>query len=207
MDIISQLILQKMALDLLQTVQQNLNFPPLQKIDPNTQEVKLDSNTPNEHRFSQAAIPAILTGLYAYSAKDENAETILRGDLSSDWVSKIFGNRKQEVIEKISQYSFYGREELSGGKLNDIATEAVRVTRDQMKPGATIKEVKDFLSAQTTNLLPYLPAALHMGELVNEEALDDNTNKMEGPVSSLMHKIGSAFSKPTNEEEVSEKNK
>ena len=196
-----------MALDLLQTVQQNLNFPPLQKIDPNTQEVKLDSNTPNEHRFSQAAIPAILTGLYAYSAKDENAETILRGDLSSDWVSAIFGNRKHEVVDKISQYSFYGREELSAGKLNDIAAEAVRVTRDQMKPDATIKEVKDFLSAQTTNWLPYLPAALHMGELVNEEALDDNTNKMEGPVSSLMHKIGSAFSKPTNEEEVSEKNK
>ena len=130
MNIISQLILLKMALDLLQTVQQNLNFPPLQKIDPNTQEVKHDSNTPNEHRFSQAAIPAILTGLYAYSAKDDNAEAILRGDLSSDWVSKIFGNRKQEVVEKISQYSFYGREELSGGKLNDIATEAVRVTRN-----------------------------------------------------------------------------
>ena len=196
-----------MAINLLQVIQQNLNFPPLKKIDPNTQEVKADTDTPNEHRFSQAAIPAILTGLYAYSAKDQNAEAILRGDLSSDWVSKIFGDRKNAVVDKISQYSFYGSDELSGGKLNEVATEAVRVTRDHMKPGASIKDVKDFLSAQTTQWLPYLPAALHMGELVNEEALDDNTNKMEGPISSLMHKIASAFSKPTNEEEVSDKNK
>ena len=41
-----------------------------------------------------------------------------------------------------------------------------------------------------------------MGQVLKEESLDDNTNKMEGPVSSLMHKIGSAFSKPSNEEEV-----
>jgi hypothetical protein len=44
-----------------------------------------------------------------------------------------------------------------------------------------------------------------MGKVVHEETLDDNTNKMEGPVSSLMHKIGSAFSNPSNEEEVNTK--
>jgi hypothetical protein len=28
-----------------------------------------------------------------------------------------------------------------------------------------------------------------MGDLLNDEALDDRTNKMEGPISNFMHKI------------------
>lgn len=196
-----------MALNLLESIQTKLNYPPLQKIDPNTEEVKVDSSTPNEHRFSQAAIPAIIIGLYAYSAKDEHAERILRGNDSSDWVTEIFGNRENELLEKLSRYSFYRQEDISEAKLQDIAQAAVQTTREQVKPDASVRDVKDYLSAQITNTLPYLPAALKMGEMVNEETLDDNTNKMEGPVSSLMHKIASAFSNPTHEDEVSDKNK
>jgi hypothetical protein len=33
-----------------------------------------------------------------------------------------------------------------------------------------------------------------MGDIVGDESLDDKTNKMEGPVSSLMHKIETSFS-------------
>jgi hypothetical protein len=196
-----------MAINLIEAIQKKLNYPPLHKIDPNTQEVKVDSSAPNEHRFSQAAIPAVLTGLYAYSAKDEHAERILRGDLSSDWVTEIFGATRNEVINKIREYAFYPAEGNTEQKLNEVAREAVQQTREHLKPQATILQLKDFLKAQTPQFLPYLPAALHMGELVHEETLDDNTNKMEGPISSLMHKIASAFSNPTNEEEVSDKNK
>ncbi|MES2891684.1 MAG: hypothetical protein V4725_06715 [Bacteroidota bacterium] len=196
-----------MALNLLESIQTKLNYPPLQKIDPNTEEVKVDSHTPNEHRFSQAAIPAIITGLYAYSAKDDQAERIIRGNDSSDWVNEFFGNRKEELLGKIARYSFYRQEDISSQKLQDIAQAAIQTTRENLKPNASVKDVKDYLSGQITHTLPYLPAALKMGEMVNEETLDDNTNKMEGPVSSLMHKIASAFSNPTNEDEVSDKNK
>ena len=115
-------------------------------------------------------------------------------------------NQKEELIHKIAKYSFFREEDVSSDRLNGIAREAVRVTREHVKPNAAVREVKDYLSAQITHMLPYLPAALKMGEMVHEETLDDNTNKMEGPVSSLMHKIASAFSKPTNEDEVSQKN-
>ena len=191
-----------MSINLLETIQKNLNYPPLQKIDPNTEEVATDSSTPNEHRFSQAAIPAVLTGLYTYSGKDEGAAKILSGNVSTDWVTEIFGDTAPEVVSKVSAYSFQPGREVTTKKINEIASEAVRVTREQLPDGAGIMEVKNFMSNQTTNLLVYLPTALHMGKVVNEESLDDNTNKMEGPVSSLMHKIGSAFSNPSNEAEV-----
>ena len=40
----------------------------------------------------------------------------------------------------------------------------------------------DFFTAQRTQILTHLPAALNMGELLNDSTLDDNTNKMEGPM-------------------------
>ncbi len=49
-----------MSINLIETIQNNLHYPALQKIDPNTQEVKVDNNTPDEHRFSQASIPVYI---------------------------------------------------------------------------------------------------------------------------------------------------
>ena len=190
-----------MSTNLLQQIQANLQYPPLQKIDPNTQEVKADSSTPDEHRFSQAAIPAILTGLYKYVSTDEGAETILRGDNSTNWVSSIFADTKSEVVQKIASYSYTPVDGIES-RLNDIAREAVRLTRENIKENATMMDVKKFLFAQRDTILLYLPEALHMGELLHDNTVDDNTNKMEGPISTLMHKIGSAFSKPSDEAEV-----
>ncbi|MEO5890374.1 MAG: hypothetical protein ABIQ31_08985 [Ferruginibacter sp.] len=193
-----------MSINLIDSIQKNLGFPPLQKIDPNTQEVKVDDNKPNEHRFSQAAIPAVLTGLYKYSTTDVGAENILRGDISTNWVNIIFEDTKGEVVQKISDYSFVPSDSALS-RLNDIATESIRLIRENVKPEGKMMDVKNFMSGQTNNILSYLPEALHMGELLRDTTLDDNTNKMEGPISSLMHKIGSAFSNPEDEEKLNTK--
>lgn len=195
-----------MSINLLEAIQKQLNYPPLKKIDPTTEEVVADSNQPSEHRFSQASIPTVLTGLYQYSGKDNGAESILRGDISSDWASEIFGEEKDEVVGKISKYSFQSNEGITTNKINEIATEAIQMVRGELGPDATIMDVKNLMSAQTTNLFAYLPSALHIGKTLHEETVDDNTNKMEGPVSSLIKKIGSAFSNPSNDEEVNTPN-
>jgi hypothetical protein len=190
-----------MSINLLETVQKNLGYPPLQKIDPNTQAVAEDVKTPDEHKFSQAAIPAILTAFYKYVQTDDGAAEVLRGDYSTDWVNKIFLDNKKSVAETISSYAMQsGSEPLK--KMNDIADETVRVAKENLSEAADIKDVKLFFSNQRNNILLYLPAALHMGDLLHDDTLDDNTNKMEGPISSLMHSIGSAFSKPVTEEET-----
>ena len=195
-----------MSINLLETIQNNLHYPPLKKIDPNTEEVKKDNKPTGEHAFSQAAIPSILTGLYAYSAKDENAAHILSGDISSNWVSEIFGNNSQEIVRQVSSYASRSHDDTLK-EMNEIATEAVNIIRKEVTPSATIMDVKKFLSNHTNNFLKYLPKELHVGQVVHEETLDDNTNKMEGPVSTLMHKIGAAFSNPSNEDEVNTERK
>jgi len=193
-----------MSVNLIEKVPANLHYPPLQKIDPNTQEVVVDKKTPDEHRFSQAAVPAILTGLYKYSTTDIGAENILRGNISTDWVDTIFDDTKEEVVQKVAAYSFQ-RRDVVFNRMNGIAGEAIRLIRENIKPGGTMMGVKDFMAAQIKTILLYLPEALHMGEVVKDTTVDDNTNKMEGPISTLMHKIGSAFTKPASEAEINTK--
>jgi hypothetical protein len=190
-----------MSINLLETIQQNLGYPALQKIDPNTQQVVADEKTPDENKFSQAAIPAVLTGLYKYVQSDEGAEDFLRGNNSSNWVSKIFTDNKKEAIQIISAYAKQSNQD-PVAKMNAIADEAVKVVKGNLPGDVSAKEVKLFFNNQKNNILLYLPASLNMGDLLNDNTLDDKTNKMEGPISSLMQSIGSAFSKPVMDEEV-----
>ena len=190
-----------MSINLLETVQQNLGYPALQKIDPNTQQVILDDKTPAEDKFSQAAIPAVLTALYRYVQTDEGATAFLRGNNSTNWVGKIFDDNKKEVVQTISAYAKQSNAD-PVEKINAIATEAAKVVKENLSADAGIKEVKLFFSNQKNNILLYLPAALNMGDLLHDTSLDDNTNKMEGPISSLMQSIGNAFSNPVTGEEI-----
>lgn len=191
-----------MSINLLTTVQKNLGYPELHKIDPVTQEPK----PPVVDKFSQAAIPAVLTALYNYVNTDEGAATFLMNDSNIDWISRIFVDKEQEAVQTISSYASTSNTE-PVARMNEIAAEAVRVVKDNLKDRTDIKEVKVFFSNQIKDILPYLPAALHMGNILHDDTLDDNAKKMEGPVSSLMHSIGSAFSSPVTEDEIKKDDK
>jgi hypothetical protein len=190
-----------MSINLLEAVQQNLGYPVLQKIDPNTQQVRADEKTADENKFSQAAIPAVLTGLYKYVQSDEGATALLKADATTNWVSLIFDDNRKEAIQTIDAYAKHSNLE-PVVKMNAIANEAVKVTKENLPPDAGIKEVKVFFSDQRNHILLYLPAVLNMGELLHDNTLDDNTNKMEGPISSLMQSIGAVFSNPVTGEEI-----
>lgn len=182
-----------MSINLLEDIQSKMGYPPLQKIDPNTQEVKDDKNTPDEHLFSQAAIPAVLTALYHYSRTDLGALTILQYSSLTDWTDRIFSDNKEEIIQKIATYSNYTIGN-TVEKMNSIAAIAVTDIKEKVPEHATAHDVKKFLADQRNNILPFLPAVLQMGEMLHDDTLDDRTHKMGGPVSSLMHAIGGQFS-------------
>lgn len=190
-----------MSVNLIKTIQENLGLPPLHKIDPNTEQPATDEVASN--KFSQAAVPAVLTGLYRYVQSDEGAAEFLTRDNTTNWVSQIFDDNRKEAIETISAYAQQSNEDPLA-KMNAIANEAVKVAKENLAADAGIKEVKLFFSDQRNNILLYLPAELRMGELLHDNTLDDNTNKMEGPISSLMQSIGNAFSNPITGDEIKE---
>lgn len=193
-----------MSVNLIKAVQENLGFPPLKKIDPNSQQVSIGKDEAITNKFSQAAIPAVLTAMYRYVQTDEGAADILNASSNTNWVAKIFDDNRKEAVQTITAYAQLSNVE-PVAKMNAIADEAVKVAKENLPANAGIKEVKDFFSNQVPNILPYLPVELKMGELLHDNTLDDNTKKMEGPVSSLMQSIGSAFSNPVTGDEIEKK--
>lgn len=190
-----------MSINLLEQVQENLLYPPLQKVNPNKVSPNINDKKTTEVHFSEVAIPAVLIGLYKYSTTDEGATEILRGDSSTNWVSKIFRDTKVEVIESIA--GFVDQSQLNSfEQMDNIAYEAIKLAKENMPTPATIKDVKTFFSGQVNNILPFLEPELKMGDILNDTGIDDNTNKMLGPISSLMHSIGSVFSTPETNNDI-----
>ncbi len=185
-----------MSVNLSQQVQQQLGYPALEKIDPNVQ-----AENGQQLAFSQAAIPAVLTALYKYVQSDTGAEDVLRGGESTGWVRKIFHGNDAAAVEKIRSYA--GSDVVNAeAKMDAIAYTAIKIMLQNLTDGNGIKEVKTFFLNQRNNILPYLAPQLSLGSLLHDDTIDDNTNKMEGPVSSLMNSIGSAFSNPVTNEDV-----
>ncbi len=191
-------------MNLLEKVQQNLGYPALQKIDLSTDKIIEDTATPAEDKFSQAAIPAVLTALYKYVQTDEGATAVLNGNDDTKWITKIFDEHKKDAIQIISSYAKQSSENPLD-KMYRIANEAVKIAKESIGESGTILDVKIFFAAQKNDILLYLLPTLKIGELLNDNTLDDDTNKMEGPISSLMHSLGNVFTNPTSEAEAEKK--
>ena len=189
---------------LIQTIQQNLGYPPLQQIDANTQEPVIDGDA-TKNPFSQAAIPAILAGLYKYSRADEAAETIAHADMSADWLAFIFGDQKETVLIHIASYAGLSAKD-TVMMLDIIVKESITVIRKEIQPDGGMMEVKYLLGESHDDILRYLPASLQIGKLLHDDTIDDPTHKMGGPFSVLMHAIGAAFSGSDTDENTSVNN-
>jgi len=182
-----------MSINLLETVQQNLGYPALQKISPNTQQVVQGENIAAEDKFSQAAIPAVLTGLYLYAQSDEGTAAILQNDTPANWLGKIFNENEEKAVTAVAQYAI----QTSGftiDKMNAIANESVKQVKLHLPAGASANEVRAFFLKQKNTILLHLLPDLQIGTLLHDNNLDDNTNKMDGGISGLIQNIGELFS-------------
>lgn len=181
-----------MATNLVETIQKNLGYAPLQKIDPNIQETKDSVPRQSKEKLGQAAIPATLTALYKFTRTKEGCEALLSGEDNPDWLNRIFQGKDKIAVDKVAHYAGVTPEEAATA-MENIADESVRIVR---KSGAkTPTAINEYMNGQRHQILVHLPAAMQLGDLLNDEALDDRTNKMEGPVSSFMHKIENNLSK------------
>lgn len=190
-----------MSCNILEEVRLSLNYPALKKIDPNTQDVQVTkAGETADDKFGQAAIPAVLTGLYTFVQTDEGAAEFLAADNTGNWVEKIFHEHKDQVVKRIASYASVPGTVAARG-MNVIAKESIKKIKEHLH-SATAKDVKQFFHDQLNTILSYLPAEIHTGELLHNTVLDDNTNKMKGPISSLIQGIGAAFSNPVSDKEL-----
>jgi len=172
-------------MNLLETVQKDLGYEPLKKVDPNSQEIKSAGEmTPNQ-KLAQAAIPAVLAALIKYSDSPEGIN-LLTGE-NKNWLKLIYQGKENFAAKQVAEYASVSEQDATN-TMEKIAEESVSVVRQNLK-NADAEKLRSYMNSQRHNILNHLPAALKIGDLLNEEVFDDRTNKMEGPVSSMMHKI------------------
>lgn len=181
-----------MLFNLIEKIQQGLGLQPLQKIDPNTQEVKRPENQTVQDYLPQAAIPAVLLGMYKYSRSVEGNTEILNGS-DGNILELIFGDLTPKVVSQVATYT--GNDvEYTASAMEKIAEQAAESMRTELKGKVTGNSIKALLTDQRHNILVHLPAGLQLGEIINDDTVDDRMNKMEGPLSSHMHWLEKLFS-------------
>ena len=98
----------------------------------------------------------------------------------------------QQVINTIGKHSDAGTDAAKRA-LEKTVTAVKKIVTNNVKDLNGIA-IMNFFTNQRTNILKHLPPELHGGELLNDPAMDDRTNKMEGPMSGMMHGIEKIFS-------------
>ena len=175
-----------MATNIIEAIQKNLGYQPLKKVDPNMQEIKGAKKTAADEKLSQAAIPAVLAAMIKYSDGKEGIN-LLSNEENKDWLGTIYGGKEDEAIKKVAGYAGVSEDEAER-HMENISDEAVKIIKDEVKtPDA--EKLRQYMNSQRHNVLGHLPAAMNMGDILNEETFDDRTNKMEGPVSGFLHRI------------------
>ena len=179
-----------MATNIIELIQQKLGYPELQKIDPNVQQVTDDTHSSTQSKLAQAAIPTVIAGIYKLSITSGGLDKIRLVKNEDDPLALLFAGKELEVVEKVAQYSGITEGEAESA-LTKISNTAFNFVQSENENDS--EKMKSYIAEQRHNTLIYLPASLGIGFLLEDDGLDDKTNKMEGPISNLMHKIEGKF--------------
>lgn len=180
-----------MSINIAEEVQERLQFPPLQKIDPNTENTRQETNE-MVYPATQAAVMVAVAGLYKLTRTPEGSVQLLSSGKHA-WLKDVYAENYGKTLAHVAKYTSGSLEEIES-LVDRSADTAVLILHEQLAGNVNAEAVTNFMSGQRDALLPYLPEGLQLGEMLHDPTMDDRTNKMEGPISTLMHKIENVFS-------------
>lgn len=188
-------------MNLLNKVRNQLGFPEFVKVDPNTQHVKDEAHTSSEQRLGQATITSVVTAVYLLSRTEEGFGYLVNRNANEPWKTLLFKDEAEGVANSIASYSGADIE-----RVNESIEAAGNATWEEgnrhLDGKVNYQSFGKYISSVRNDLLVYLPPDLHLGRRLNNDSLDDRTNKMEGPVSGFMHKIERILSGPQEHERL-----
>ena len=193
-----------MSINILEQLIKNVSMPALIKVDPNTQEVKPIADNEKENKLMQAIVPTAVAGVYDCARSEEGLDFLAGTSTTTDWLNLLFAKNAPEVRERLATYADNTTYAVQT-HFNSVAAEAVQILRNAATENDRRISIRNIAGAQRDLFLPYLPAELRIGKLLDDNTMDDRTNKMEGPVSSFMHKIETMLTGQESKEDANKK--
>ena len=176
-----------MAENIVTKVQEQMGFAPFEKIDPNKTLGKIDLwQHKTANHFIQAAAITVLVGIFEKGSKATGIPALMNAAKTGNILSVIFGNQKNEVLQSVAHYGDQTMETTSD-TMSEIASTAISLIQTSVNKNANDDQVAAYIAGQRHNILVYLPPELQLSHILNDNTIDDETNKMEGPVSTMVH--------------------
>lgn len=179
----------------LDKIREALGFPPFVKIDPNTQEIPVNEPDGRHQRLGQAALCAVLEGIYKYSRTDEGFFYLVNKDRNLPWGQMLFGDEEGRLVRNIAGYASSHEADVRN-TMQAAGDVAWQTAQHELENHFSFDSVSKLFGSMRTDILQYLPAALQLGKILNDTSIDDRTNKMEGPASGFLHRVEKLFSQP-----------
>ena len=141
--------------NIIELLQETLNSKPLQKVDPNTQEVeKAAADTTHASKLQQAVIAAVLTGIYKMTRTHEGAAQLLGGNISTTWGNLLFGDSRPALVQRIVTYSVSSPAAVDA-EIEMAGNEAANIIKSNAGGirTATEDDVVTYVKSQRNNIL------------------------------------------------------
>jgi len=169
-------------------IQQNLNYQKLQPIDPNTGTAV---NPTGFNPLQQAAVVTFLAAVYKSSRLKENASILSKQKNTAELLSLVFTDRF-DAYQAIADFTGNSLETIKQ-EITNVAGVFIGIIQQQPEDSRDTY-LQNTMTSERDDILNLIPSQLKIERLVNDETINDNTNKMQGPISTLMHKIENTFS-------------
>jgi hypothetical protein len=173
-------------------------------VSPEKTEESPGSDSNKKKGLAETTVAAALTGIYHKACSKQGADEISvflahrRKELEEPNIgiclTITFGERTEEVVKAIALHT---KTERKAGhhKLYEACRCGYLVLADEtISDHKNSESITHFMVTQRHHILSRLPDSLQLGKILGDTTLDDKTNKMEGPVSNIMHKLGESFS-------------
>lgn len=170
-------------------VTNKLGMDTFSKISPNI-EKETDHANKRKKEMEQALVTSVLAGLYKFGSTDKGALYLSNQPASENLLIDIFGEYKENIISALASYCHIHPAD-TDELMNKISQVAVHTLKEEA--GSDAVKIRSYLAGQRHHILVYLPPDLQVGSLIKDDTIDDNTNKMEGPISGLMHFFENLF--------------
>lgn len=180
-------------MNIVEAIQARLGYSHIEKVDPNTNQVKNEDQMISMERLEHAATASMLAGFYKQATNDKDDDIPFKYSDGENWTSILFGDKANEAAAKVATFA-YADSQTASFEMNKVGG-AVMDLFSETSSDHNANTFKDWIVNQRNNILPYLPPELHLGDdVLNDNTIDDRTHKMEGPISGLMHAIEKVFS-------------
>lgn len=180
-------------MNIIENTREQLHYAPFEKVDPVTMDISPAVNKEDRLEQVTVVVSALFFYLYSQNATPLEEQKLWEQKRTAHWTDFLLPAFPEDFFKKIEAYTHAGEDTIFE-KIDIAATVLNGILHQELGENPAENSLKNFFAAQRSSIASYLPGALKVEQISGDStAMDDNTGKMRGPVSSWVHTMEDFF--------------